>query len=140
MRQSFRLYTRTPQLVKNYWDLFLLYEAGLLVYFIGWEFIWRGYMLFGLEKHTGAPIAVLIQMIPFVVLHFGKPLPETIGSIIAAIALGALSIRVRSFWYCVLIHWSVMFTIDIFSTLRFRAGISGIGFEAIGKIFTYMFS
>jgi CAAX protease family protein len=128
------------QLVKNHWDLFLLYEIGLLVYFIGWEYIWRGYMLFGLKDYTGAPVAILIQMIPFVVMHFGKPLPETFGSVIAAIALGALAIRTRSFWYCVLIHWTVMLSIDLFSTLRFRANIEGIGMDALANLFKFLFS
>lgn len=128
------------QLTKADWNLLLIYELGLLVYFIGWEFIWRGYMLFGLKDYTGPAIAVLIQMIPFVVMHYGKPLPETLGSVIAAIALGALALRVRSFWYCVVIHWTVMFTIDVFSTLRFRGGIEGYGFDAIGQLLRYVFS
>ena len=112
-------------IVRGDWTLFVAYEAAFILYFIGWEFIWRGYMLFGLLPHTGAAVAVLVQMIPFVILHYGKPLPETVGAIAAGIALGALSVRTRSFWYAVLIHWSVMLTIDLLSTLRFRSGIEG---------------
>ncbi len=123
-------------IVRGDWNLFLIYEAAFLLYFIGWEFIWRGYVLFGLAPHTGASVAVLVQMIPFVIFHFGKPWPETAGSIIAAIALGALSLRTRSFWYAVLIHWSVMFTIDGISTLRFRAAADGIGFDALRAVFS----
>ena len=125
------------QIVKGEWALFLVYEAAFLLYFTGWEFIWRGYMLFGLEKHLGGAVAVLVQMIPFVILHSGKPVAETFGAIIAAIALGALALRTRSFWYCVATHWLVMFTIDLFSTLRFRAGAQGIGPEALARIISY---
>ncbi|MCZ7555554.1 MAG: CPBP family intramembrane metalloprotease [Bacteroidia bacterium] len=124
--------------VRGDWTLFLLYEGAFLLYFIGWEFIWRGYTVFGLAPHTGPAVAVFVQMIPFVILHYGKPLPETIGSIAAAIALGALSLRVRSFWYAVLIHWSVMLTIDLLSTLRFRSGAHGIGIEALRAIFSLL--
>jgi membrane protease YdiL (CAAX protease family) len=127
------------QTVRTDWTLFLIYEGMFILYFIGWEFIWRGYVLFGLLKHTGATVAVLVQMIPFVILHFGKPLPETLGSIAAGIALGALSVRTRSFWYAVLIHWTVMLTIDIFATLRFRAGVEGIGLDALFGIFRALF-
>lgn len=123
-------------IVRGDWTLFLIYEAAFVLYFIGWEFVWRGYMLFGLLRHTGAAVAVLAQMIPFVILHYGKPVPETIGSIAAAIALGALSVRVRSFWYAVLIHWSVMLTIDLLSTLRFRSGETGIGLQALVDVFS----
>lgn len=124
--------------VRSDWTLLLIYEAAFLLYFIGWEFIWRGYTVFGLAPHTGPAVAVFVQMIPFVILHYGKPLPETIGSIVAAIALGALSLRVRSFWYAVLIHWSVMFTIDLLSTLRFRSGAQGIGLDAVRAIFSLL--
>ncbi len=124
--------------VRNDWSLLLIYEAVFLLYFIGWEFVWRGYVVFGLAPHTGAAVAVFVQMIPFVILHYGKPLPETIGSIVAAIALGALSLRARSFWYAVLIHWSVMLTIDLLATLRFRSGAQGIGLDALSAIFSLL--
>jgi membrane protease YdiL (CAAX protease family) len=100
------------------WGLFAYYEAIFLLYFTGWEYIWRGYVLFGLERHTGSALANLIQMVPFVLLHNGKPVLETLGAIAAGLALGALALRTRSFWYCVLTHWLVMFSIDLFCTIR----------------------
>lgn len=123
-------------IVRGDWTLFAMYEAGFLLYFIGWEFIWRGYVVFGLAPHTGATVAVLVQTLPFVMLHYGKPLPETLGAIVAGIALGALSLRVRSFWYAVLIHWSVMFCIDMLSTLRFRTEEYGLGLDTLFRIFS----
>jgi len=92
-------------------------------------------VLFGLEKPLGGGVAVLVQMIPFVILHNGKPLPETLGAIIAAIALGALALRTRSFWYCVATHWLVMLTIDLLSTLRDRTGTIGIGPASVFRLF-----
>lgn len=126
-------------IVRGDWTLFLVYEAAFILYFIGWEFIWRGYMVFGLLRHTGAAIAVFSQMIPFVILHYGKPVPETVGAVAAAIALGALSVRTRSFWYAVLIHWSVMLTIDLLSTLRYRGGVTGVGVQALRDVFSVLF-
>jgi membrane protease YdiL (CAAX protease family) len=114
------------QIAKTDWGLFALYEAGLVAYFVGWEYIWRGYVLFGLEPRLGPVAAVLVQTMPFVILHNGKPPAETLGAVLAGIALGALALRTRSFWYCVITHWTVMFTIDLFSTLRFRHGITGL--------------
>lgn len=121
-------------IVRADWLLFVLYEVVFLAYFTGWEFIWRGYMLFGLEKKLGAATAILVQMIPFVVLHNGKPMIETVGAIIAAIALGIVALRARSFWYCVATHWLVMFSIDLISTLRFRTSVFGIGPSALIEI------
>ncbi|MDH7514487.1 MAG: CPBP family intramembrane metalloprotease [Bacteroidota bacterium] len=122
------------QIVKGDWRLFLAYEAGFIFYFIGWEYLWRGFVLFGLEKHLGGGPSVLIQMLPFVILHSGKPVLETLGAVVAGIALGALALRTRSYWYGVLTHWSVMLTIDLFTTLRFRTGAAGIGIHALFQL------
>lgn len=112
---------------------FLIYEIGMLIYLLGWEFTWRGFMLFGLEKKFGF-YSVFIQMIPFSILHFGKPFLETLGSIPGAIALGILALRTRSFYYCVIIHFSVMFVIDTISILRFQLNEFGIGINSLIKI------
>lgn len=103
-----------------------------------WEFIWRGFMLFGLEKKFGY-YSVLIQMIPFVILHNGKPFLETFGAIFGGIALGILALRTRSFYYCVIIHIGVMYSIDVISSLRFRADDYGIGITSLINIIKQFF-
>jgi membrane protease YdiL (CAAX protease family) len=138
---SFRQVYPHAEIVKTNWSYFLIYEAFFFLYFTGWEFIWRGYMLFGLEKRFGAVNAVLIQTLPFVILHFGKPFAESFGAIVAGIALGALALRTRSYWYCVVTHWLVMLSIDLLATFRTRTGIEGTGVadlvSMIGRIFGY---
>lgn len=123
---------------KSNWNIFFIYEAGMLLYMFAWEFIWRGFMLFGLEKKFGY-YSVLIQMIPFVILHNGKPFLETFGAIFGGIALGILALRTRSFYYCVIIHIGVMFSIDIISSLRFRANDYGIGIASLINIIKQFF-
>jgi uncharacterized protein len=125
-----------PQLsdVKYSWSIFILFEAGILLYMIAWEFIWRGFMLFGLEEKFGY-YSVLIQMIPFLILHNGKPSPETFGAIIAGLALGILALKTRSVLYCIITHAGVMFSIDLISTLRFRIDEYGTGLNSLLKIF-----
>jgi membrane protease YdiL (CAAX protease family) len=122
--ESFQRTYPECSLVKDSWSIFFIYEAFVLLYMTGWEFIWRGYVLFGLKRQFGY-YAVLIQTIPFVLMHLGKPQLETFGSVIAGIALGILALRTRSFWYCVLAHTSVMFTIDLISVLRYKTQIYG---------------
>jgi len=123
---------------KSNWNTLLIYEAGMLLYMFAWEFIWRGFMLFGLEKKFGG-YAVLMQMIPFVILHNGKPFLETFGAIFGGIALGILALRTRSIYYCVLTHIGVMFSIDLISSLRFRANDYGIGFTSILNLIKQIF-
>jgi len=140
-------FSSSPDFVSNYpqllsvrtaWNLFFIYEAGMLIYMFAWEFIWRGFTLFGLEEKFGY-YAVLIQMIPFVILHNGKPMAETFGAILGGIALGVLAFRTRSFLYGVIVHIGIMFSIDLICTLRFRADDYGVGINSIINIISKIF-
>lgn len=123
---------------RNNWNVFFVFEAGMLFYMIGWEFIWRGFTLFGLFEKFGY-YAVLIQMIPFVILHNGKPPLETFSSIIGGIALGILALKTRSFLYCVIIHFGIMFTIDFFSVMRYRTADYGVSFNSLINLIKNLF-
>ncbi len=123
---------------RDSWGTFFLFEVGILVYMFAWEFIWRGFVLFGLKKQFGY-YAVLIQMIPFLILHNGKPAPETFGAIIAGIALGILALRTKSIFYCIITHMSVMFIIDLISVLRYRADDFGLGINSLINILKTIF-
>ncbi len=123
---------------KESWRVFIIFEAGMMLYLFAWEFIWRGFMLFGLEEKFGY-YAVLIQMIPFLILHNGKPAAETFGAIAGGIALGILALRTRSVYYCVITHAGVMFSIDFISTLRYRAGEFGVGFTSLLNLIKALF-
>ena len=113
------------QIAKIDWNLFLFYEAGMAIYLFAWEFVWRGYMLFGLEEKFGI-YAIFIQMIPFVILHNGKPELETFSAILGGLALGYLALRTRSFLYGFFIHFGIMIIIDLISVIRFRTNFYGI--------------
>ena len=95
-------------------------------------------MLFGLKERFGY-YAVLIQMIPFVILHNGKPVAGTFGAIAGGIALGALAFRTNSILYCVIAHSGVMFAIDLISTLRYRANDYGVGFDSLFNLIKHIF-
>jgi uncharacterized protein len=123
---------------RNNWQEFFIYESGMLLYMISWEFIWRGFMLFGLKEKFGY-YSVLIQMIPFVILHNGKPMLETFGAIAGGIALGVLAFRTNSILYCVITHMGIMFTIDLISSLRYRANDYGVGIDTLFNIIKTIF-
>jgi membrane protease YdiL (CAAX protease family) len=120
------------------WGEFSIYETGMLIYMFSWEFIWRGFMLFGLKEKFGY-YAVLIQMIPFVILHNGKPFAETFGAIAGGIALGILALRTNSFLYGVITHMAIMFSIDFICTLRFRANDYGVGLDSFLNLISNIF-
>lgn len=99
------------------WRSLGTYEAAYASYFIGWEFVYRGLLCAALYPRLGAPV-ILLHTIPFAVMHAGKPEPEAYGSIIAGLALGAVAVRARSFWYGALLHAGVAFTMDALALLQ----------------------
>ncbi|MBS1519262.1 MAG: CPBP family intramembrane metalloprotease [Bacteroidetes bacterium] len=113
---------------------FILYELCILVYMLGWEFFWRGYTLFGLKPKFGY-YSVFIQMIPFFILHKGKPELELFASIFAGLILGVQALRSRSFIYCWLLHWLVMLSVDGISVLRSAKNIYGTGLTDLFNLF-----
>lgn len=111
------------------WRFFLVYELLFLFYWIGWEYLWRGFVLFG-TAHTFGLYAIFVQAMPFALLHLQKPLAEALLSIVGGVALGALVWRCRAFWIAVPIHAAQMLLLDLWCTLRIRTGASGIGSDA----------
>jgi membrane protease YdiL (CAAX protease family) len=101
-----------------YLPMFILAESSYLLYYVGWEFFFRGFMLFGLEEKFGAAISILIQTIPSVIVHIGKPGNETFAAIGAGLVGGYIAIRTRSMFYPLLLHALVGICTDIFVTLR----------------------
>ena len=91
---------------------FLYFQLVQMWYMLGWEFFFRGFMLFGLERTFGRT-AVLVQAIPFAIAHFKKPQIEAYGSIFAGIFLGLMGLRARSFLPCFLLHYLILLTADI---------------------------
>lgn len=98
--------------------LFALYEAGYFLYFLAWEFFFRGWILNGLLPRFGRG-AIAIQMVLFALMHLGKPELEALGSIVAGIALGILALRTRSFWYGAFLHGALAVFMDILVAWRY---------------------
>ena len=73
---------------------------------VGWEFLFRGFLLFGLYRTLG-PAAILLQAVPFAMAHIGKPELETMTTVIGGAGFGWVAWRTRSFLYPFLIHWGL---------------------------------
>jgi membrane protease YdiL (CAAX protease family) len=97
----------------HFWGFHLFY--GLQ--FLGLEAFFRGFLLFGLYPRLGNH-AVAVMMIPYVMIHFGKPLPETLSAIVAGFVLGYLALKSRSFLWGWMLHWGVALTMDVMALGR----------------------
>ncbi len=98
----------------------LYYEMVMGFYMFCWEFFFRGFLLFGMQKtRLGTWGAVIVQALLFTLLHWSwrhgasKPLLEVLSALPGGIILGILALRTRSFIYGFLIHWAVSVTLDV---------------------------
>lgn len=92
----------------------VLHEGGYLLYYIGFEFLFRGFMLFGLRKEMGDWNAILIQTLASTVIHIGKPFPETMSAIVGGIVFGVFVLRCRSIYYQLVLHWTLGVSLNLF--------------------------
>jgi membrane protease YdiL (CAAX protease family) len=73
---------------------------------IGWEFFFRGWILFVYARKFG-PEALWLQAVPFALAHIGKPEVETLSTIFGGFAFGWVAWRTKSFVWPFLIHWFI---------------------------------
>lgn len=79
----------------------------------GWEFIFRGWLLFGYTRKFGTD-GIWLQAVPFALAHIGKPELETLSTIFGGFVFGWVAWRTKSFVYPLLIHWFIAtFTIIV---------------------------
>ena len=93
------------------------YEACYGAQFFALEFFFRGFLLFGLYARFGH-YALFIATIPYCMIHFGKPWPETFGAIVAGLVLGYLALKNRSVYLGFFLHWGIGLTMDLMALSR----------------------
>jgi membrane protease YdiL (CAAX protease family) len=90
---------------------FLMWELVYCSQFFCLEFFFRGFMVKGLQNKFGL-WSIFIMTIPYCMIHFGKPLPETIGSVFAGLILGYISYRGKGILAGFLMHITVALAMD----------------------------
>jgi len=94
--------------------MFSVYALCYLVFYLGWELFFRGYMQFGLQGTFGVWNAILVQTLASCLLHIGKPPAETYGSILGGIVWGLMAWRGHSLLFVILLHWLLGVSLDVF--------------------------
>ncbi|MBN2038938.1 MAG: CPBP family intramembrane metalloprotease [Spirochaetes bacterium] len=116
------------QAASSLFDLFF-WEAGYGVQFVMLEFFFRGFLLFTLARYIGT-YSIFVMVLPYTMIHFTKPLPETCGAVITGITLGTLALRTRSIYGGVIIHTAVAWSMDLFALYN-----KGLLQKLISKVF-----
>lgn len=90
---------------------FWMWEGMYAIQFLSLELFFRGFILHGLRDAFKSK-AIFVMIVPYCMIHYGKPMPETIGAIFAGLILGTLAMRTKSIWGGVMIHVSVAISMD----------------------------
>lgn len=101
---------------RSFFDFFV-WELAYAYQFFTLEFFFRGFILHGLKHRFGA-YAIMLMVVPYCMIHYGKPFPETLGAILAGLVLGSLALWTRSIWLGFMIHVSVALTMDVLAVHR----------------------
>lgn len=107
-RHTYPFYRYANRSAFDLWSWELMYA----VQFLSLEFFFRGFLLQGLRRALGAN-AIFVMIVPYCMIHYGKPMAETLGAIGAGLILGTLAMRTRSIWGGVAIHVGVAWTMDL---------------------------
>lgn len=91
-----------------------IWWAFYLAQFVAVETFFRGVLAIGLFPRFGE-VSVLIAAIPYLAIHFVKPAPEALASIIGGLVMGTLAVRTRSIWWGVALHVAVAVLMDVMS-------------------------
>ena len=95
------------------------YFLSYILYYIGWEFLFRSIILYGCEEKCGVLGAILISTMISALVHssiagFGKPMIETLSAIPAGLIFGYITSKTKSIYYSLFIHMLVGILTDIF--------------------------
>ncbi|MFA9391346.1 MAG: CPBP family intramembrane glutamic endopeptidase [Prolixibacteraceae bacterium] len=96
------------------WVSVFIYETVYLLDFFNTELFFRGFLIIGLSKLMGKNV-VLPMVATYAVLHFGKPIGETISSVFGGYILGIIALYSRNIWGGVFLHGGIAFLMEVFA-------------------------
>jgi len=99
---------------------FALHCATYLLFYVGWEFHFRGFVQGALRASMGPANALLVQVVASTLLHLGKPTLEVFASIGGALLWGLLVYRTRSILSGLAQHAALGISLDAFLALGGR--------------------
>lgn len=102
------------------WPMWVGYEILYVsIYYIPYEFFFRGILQLGLSKHWKKWQSILYVTFLTTLLHLTKPATEILAAAIAGIFFGILAEKTDSWYYGFLMHITAGISIDVFCGLRF---------------------
>ncbi len=106
-----------PQIRASRWSMGLLTLSALswITYLVGYEFLFRGFLLFSCLEAFGYWPAIIINICLYSLFHVHKGSRETFGSMLFGFLLCYLTLYLGSFWFAILAHITMALSNEWFS-------------------------
>jgi len=106
-----------PQIRKQEWSPALLAKhlAGWAMYLFGYEFLFRGILLFGSLSVLDPWVAILLNVGFYSVSHVPKGATETFGAIPLGFLLSWITLRTGTIWVAFLVHVCLAWSNAVFT-------------------------
>jgi hypothetical protein len=106
------------RLVENDILLLIVFNLIYFIYYIGYEFIFRAYLQFGLKRKEmtklGIILIIIIQTIITTLFHIGKPFTEIVAAAAVGPLFGYFTLRGKSFiWPVLVFHYLIGVAMNI---------------------------
>lgn len=113
-----------PQIRAKVWSKKTVYLniLGWTLYLFGYEFLFRGTLLFPLVDTIGVWPAIAVNIALYSATHIPKGLDETIGAIPLGLVLCLLTLASGTIWIAFLVHVAMAMT-NSFTALKFHPDI-----------------
>jgi membrane protease YdiL (CAAX protease family) len=113
-----------PLIRQPIWDRKILFVdlGSWFFYLLGYEYFFRGLLLFGLIPTMGVWNAIAINTMAYALVHIPKGGREAFGAIPMGILLCLVTLDTGSIWAAFLIHLSLAWSNELFS-LRYHKNI-----------------
>ena len=98
------------------WVDFGVWEIVYLLQFFTLEIFFRGFWLRAMRTFGAG--AIWSMVVPYCMIHFGKPYLEACGAMVAGVVLGSLAMRTRSIYAGFLVHGTVAILMDVLALYR----------------------
>lgn len=85
----------------------IAWELTYLMYYIPFEFFFRGFIQMGMQPSVGITLAMCFQLLPSVLIHLNKPEEETLAAVGGAFLMGLAVALTGSLVWPILLHWFV---------------------------------
>lgn len=123
--------SRDPEMIRMYpfakdacssMRTFLVYQASyVLLYYLPWEFIFRGVLFLPLVPAIGLLPALAVQTLVSTLFHIGHPDSEVFAAAGAGLLFGAIAWLTGSFFYTFALHAAAGVATDTFLYRRRRS-------------------